>query len=253
MKPGRSKMFRLTRTIRPAAGRSAAALTLVLLAGCGSAVTDVLVPSIQTIFRDDFNGVLAAGWNFNGDEVITHSLTDRPGFLRIFPQPVSTTSFDQAPGLLARQVEGDFVLTTRMQFDPLLDLETAGIVVLGPDQDRLVTYGLLSASGARGTFRGLLLRADRGADVAPGRAAVQFAGDEVFLRLERVGNTYTASYSRDGLDYTRVGSVTNDLPGSVVVGLGAIKDESCGDLCDRVIPADFDFFEISIPIDNTTE
>jgi hypothetical protein len=228
---------------------SAAAVCTIV--GCGANVGDGLLPQI-TIFFDDFDGVLAAGWELDGDGDVPHSLTDRPGFLRIYPQTVSTSTTAATPGVLARELEGDFVVTTRMQFDPLLDFQLAGLVVFGPNADELVTFGLVSASGARGTFRGLLLRADRGADVAPGRAAAVFSGDEVFLRLERTGNTYVGSYSNDGLSFTRVGSVTNDLPGSVEVGLGAIKSDSCGDLCDQIIPADFDFFEVSIPVAGTS-
>lgn len=215
------------------------------LVGCESQVVDVLIPDHPLArFRDDFNGQLEPGWTFDVGQAIQHSLTDRPGFLRIFPQEITIDSTVSEAGLLVRELEGDFVVVTRMQFETLLDLQLAGIVVQGPDQKRLVTFGLIQASGPRGTFRGLLLRADRGPEVASGRAIVPYDSNEVYLRLERSGNTYTASYSRDGINFEAVGSVTNDLPGNVLVGLGAIKGDSCSQDCDRLLPADFDFFEV---------
>ena len=215
------------------------------LVGCESQVVDVLIPDHPLArFRDDFNGQLEPGWTFDAGQAIQHSLTDRPGFLRIFPQEITIDSTVSEAGLLVRELEGDFVVVTRMQFETLLDLQLAGIVVQGPDQKRLVSFGLIQASGARGTFRGLLLRADRGPNVASGRATVPYDSNEVYLRLERSGNTYIASYSRDGINFEAVGSVTNDLPGNVLVGLGAIKGDSCSQDCDRLLPADFDFFEV---------
>lgn len=222
-----------------------AAACVACIVGCESQVVDVLIPDNPLArFRDDFNGQLEPGWTIDGEQATQHSLTDRPGFLRIFPQEISIDSTVSEAGLLVRELEGDFVVVTRMQFETVLDLQLAGIVVQGPDLKRLVSFGLIQASGARGTFRGLLLRADRGPDVASGRATAPYDSDEVYLRLERSGNTYTASYSRDGITFETVGSVTNDLPGSVLVGLGAIKGDSCGQDCDRLLPADFDFFEV---------
>ena len=144
-----------------------AAACVACLVGCDSQVVDVLIPvNPLARFRDDFNGQLEPGWTIDGEQAIQHSLTDRPGFLRIFPQEISMESTVSDAGLLVRELDGDFVVVTRMQFETLLDLQLAGIVVQGPDLKRLVSFGLIQASGARGAFRGLLptcLRPPRGA------------------------------------------------------------------------------------------
>ena len=205
----------------------------------------LVVPDSEAVFRDDFDRVdLDSEWTFQGAAGANHSIMERPGFMRIYAQDGRADPLGDSEGLLLRCLDGNFSLVTRMEFETLVDLQLAGLVIRG-DDDRTVAFGLLTASGARGTFRGLLLRADRGPDMDPGRAAAVYESNEVFLRLERIGTSYTASYSGDGLAYTLLGTVVNDLSDSVRVGIGTAKSELCSSSCDGAVPADFDFFEIT--------
>ncbi|UCC31561.1 MAG: hypothetical protein JSU86_04635 [Phycisphaerales bacterium] len=205
----------------------------------------LVVPDSETVFHDDFDRLdLDSGWTFEGAATANYSLTERPGFMRIYAQDGQADPVGDSEGLLLRYLDGDFSLVTRMEFETLVDLQLAGLVI-GGDDGRTVAFGLLTASGPRGAFRGLLLRGDRGPDMDPGRAAAVYESNDVLLRLERIGDSYTASYSSDGFTYTLVGTVVNDLSDSVRVGIGAAKSELCSSSCDETVPADFDFFEIT--------
>lgn len=217
-------------------------------AGCRLHPGDLFVaPDSEAVFRDDFDGLdLDSGWTFDGADLANRSLTERPGFMRIYTENGEINPVGDSEGLLLRHLDGDFALVTQVEFETLVDLQLAGLVIRG-DDGRTVAFGLLTANGPRGTFRGLLLRADRGSDMDPGRAAAAYESNEVFLRLERTGDSYTALYSSDGLTYTLVGTVMNELSDSVQVGIGAAKSELCSSFCDEAVPADFDFFEITQP------
>ncbi len=61
-----------------------------------------------------------------------------------------------------------------------------------------------------------------------------FSGPVTFLRLQRINNTYTAFYSADGENWTKLGEHTRDFS-QVRVGLVAAQSST-------EIPALFDFF-----------
>ncbi|MCH7595764.1 MAG: hypothetical protein IID35_04315 [Planctomycetes bacterium] len=202
------------------------------------------------IFRDDFVGrVLDDGWSFLGSEPVaggdsrTQSLAERPGFLRIYPQALDADAEGGTPSGWLRLARGDFVLTTRMQFVSVADRQLAGLVVEGED-GRAVTLGLISVVFPRETFRGFTLLADRGPDEDPDTEFAVFEGTDVFLRLERAGDTFEGAFSEDGVTFVTVGTVSTDLSNSVRVGLGTILRDNCVQDCDRFVPADFDFFQI---------
>jgi hypothetical protein len=204
----------------------------------------IVPPPGEVVFRDDFTAQLELGWTFAGADQSKVILNARPGFLLVYPQdqaaPVTQAS------QLFRQFSGDFIITTRMTFQTIVDLELAGLLVQAGD-GRTVALGLLSATGARGTFRGVLLRADRGTDL--GRATASTAAEDVHLRLERRGSSFSGSYSTDGRAFNMLGTVSNDLPQEVLVGIGVGRSDLCSINCEQEVPAEFDFFEIADPLD----
>lgn len=218
---------------------SIAALSLAAGAGCppGTFVPD----PTDVLFRDEFNGTLAAGWEFLGADQGALSLSDVDGFAHLVPQPPDVPA-EQASSLL-REFDGDFILTTRMRFRTVQDLELAGLLVTDAE-GRSVALGLLSASGELGTFRGVLLRADRLTETV--RTAESTALEDVYLRLERIGSRFSGAFSADGATYTALQDpVFAELTGSVRVGIGVGVAAACTRNCDQDLPADFDFFEIS--------
>ncbi len=224
----------------------AAAMAVCGLVACRSSVP-VQPGSGELLFRDPFNGVLEDGWSISADDASDVDLEARGGFARIFPPPLLSPTEQTAMTLLLREMTGDFVLITRMEFQTVADLQLAGLVVQG-DDGRTVVLGLFSATSPRGSLRGLFLRADRGSGVEPGRAIAPSDLENIYLRLERTGNRYTGSFSTDGRTYETVGSVTNDLSARVDAGIGTALDQRCSGNCAADIHADFDFFTIEAPM-----
>jgi xylan 1,4-beta-xylosidase len=213
-----------------------------VLAGCGGGPTSA--PDGAVLFRDDFGGsAIAAGWTQEGGDPSRFSLTSRPGFLRMTPIPPPTAGETPQWAVLVREATGDFVLATRLEFDPAADRQLAGLVAAGED-DRTVSFGLLAADLADGTFRGLSAVAEQPAGEDPTVAFRALDSSELYLQMERTGDVFRVSYSTDGTNYFVVGSLTASLSATVRVGIGNIVRENCAARCDAGSAADFDFFEI---------
>ncbi len=220
--------------------------TLSFVAGCPGP-TPFVPDDSELVFRDDFYAAtLESGWTFAGPDTLKWSLSQRSGYLRVYPEPLADDPDDTQDSLMLRPMTGDFILVTRMEYQTLEDRQLSGLVVRG-DDGRLVSLVLTTLSTPLGTFRGVWMVADRGPDVDEGRVSDSFDGDTVYLRLERAGDSYRGSYSTDGVTFTTVGTLSNDLSDAVDVGLGTAKGRQCpGGDCDQSVPADFDFFEIRV-------
>jgi beta-xylosidase len=219
------------------------ALMLVWLTGCPSGNSDFLPPDGTTLFFDEFDGgELAAGWVFDHPDGSKFTLSARPGFARLYAE--ASTGDDAPLSVLLRELEGDFVVTTRMEFDPDADRHIAGVAIEDENERRL-SFGLLRASGPRGTFRGVVPIAEEDAELDIDRDALSFDGSAIYLRVERILDQFELAYSTDGETYTRVGTVTTNLTDMVRVGVGTAASEDCNTSCEEIDPADFDFFKIS--------
>lgn len=207
----------------------------------------------EIAFRDDFNGTaLQAGWTVIRPDASTYSLTANPGFFRVLTLRGLLGAEGTARNLLVRPASGDFIIDTRLEFDPSDGQPFAGLLVY-QDDAHAVALGLVFASGDRGEFRGVVML-NVGDEVDPSiRPAARY--DEtnssnpevVYLRILRQGNQYVGAYSSDGVTFRDVGTVSNALNQNLSVGIGAANgdSESCGSECDVSIPALFDYFQIS--------
>lgn len=200
----------------------------------------------QPFASDDFEGTtLDEAWTIVREDDSAWSLTARPGFLRIRTQEGGVTE-DTIRNLVLRGVYGDFTLTARMEFDPTQDGQFGGLAVRDKDGQTLI-YGITRISGVRGTFRGLLAITDGGDGGEPDTSGAIYSYNDVYLRLIRRGDNFTAQYSRDGKVYSDVGTVTATMSAGVSAGMGAANGQECGDTCDVSVNADFDSFEITVP------
>jgi beta-xylosidase len=145
--------------------------------------------------------------------------------------------------LVLRAAAGDFVLSTHVEFDPTADRQGAGLFVRGSD-GRTVSFGILEAVGPRGTFRGLIIVAERAGGADPLSQFERFDGTAVTLRLERAGNTFIASFSDDGTTFSSLPALQTDLSGAVEVGVGNFVGDNCTARCTEGSDADFEHFQI---------
>lgn len=217
-----------------------------LLAGC-SPPTDpgFQPPDADARFRDDFDdATLDEGWGVSADEGERIVLTDRDGFLSVTVGASQSDASETRVALLLRDAVGDFVMLTRMEFDPQADRHIAGLVIEGDDQRR-VSFGLFSADGPRGSFRGIVPVVDEPRTLDLDQTVLAYEESQVVLRIQRVRDVFELSYSRDGLTFTRVGSVTTNLSDAVRVGIGAATSTDCIRDCTLIRAAEFDCFEMS--------
>lgn len=212
----------------------------LFIVGCPQTTTG---GGTTVIFRDDFDGSLKADWTVTRQDPNTFSLTARPGFVRLTTEAGSLTNAT-LNNIITTPAAGDFILDSYVEFTPAQDRQLAGIRVVGTDGSGVV-YGLTKGTNGRG----LVAVAGQAGSTTTSTTAAAFTGSNVFLRLERTGDVFTASYSTDGTTFTNLslnsGQVSISLSTDVLVGFFVTNGDNCTDNCDTQTPADFDFFQIS--------
>ena len=86
--------------------------------------------------KDDFKSkTLALQWNYLRNPVESeYSLTERPGFLRLYGSEANMSSQDSPAFVGRRQMDFDCAASTRVEFKPNNENEEAGLVVRGNDR-----------------------------------------------------------------------------------------------------------------------
>ena len=188
-------------------------------------------------FRDEFENQLGAGWTWLAEDQARWSLSEVPGWLQIL---ASDASFD-GPSfptnvLLRDPPQGDFEMTTLLQFTPASNFQFGGLVVF-QDKANVLQFGrafcdLSDSCVGDGIY---FDNFEGGFIVANHKAPIR--SSEIYLRLRRVGTTYTGYFSEDGENWITLGEHTRDFS-QARVGLMAAQAA-------QAIPASFDYFTIS--------
>ncbi len=209
----------------------------------------------QTVaLRDEFDGGLADGWTWINEDPARYSFSSRPGYLRILSQRGGLGTETGAKNFLVREVTGDFIIETRVEFNPTVAAQSAGIVVYVNDQTG-VALGLSRVSGDRGVFRGIGYLSSEGTPETNQTTGAFYDEDNaenpnlVHLRLLRDGSNFVSAFSPDGVDWAELTTFVNEaVPETVQIGLGVSNGDfdGCGADCDTTTPADFDFLQISL-------
>jgi serine/threonine protein kinase len=192
---------------------------------------------VENNIRDDFDNQLAEGWTWLAEDQARWSLTEVPGWLQIM---ASDASFD-GPSfptnvLLRAAPAGDFEITTLLRFTPTSNFQFGGLVVF-QDKANVLQFGrafcdLVDWCVGDGIY---FDNFEGGSIVANYKTTIR--NSEIYLRLQRVGNTYMGSYSEDGENWTNLGEFTRELS-QVRVGLMAAQAA-------EPIPAEFDYFGVT--------
>jgi len=197
----------------------------------------------SSIFRDDFNGTLDAGWTWFTSPEPGYSLTHTAGWLRLNLSSGSFFGGTPPENLLLRPApQADFDLNAYLRFSPRNNFEIAGLAVLF-DEDSLLQFGrggcFLETPTSACIGDGLYFdNIQDGAAVGSNFAAPTALGLDYVLRLQRQGNTYTASYADSNGGSGVVGSHTVDKS-PVSIGLIAAQSTVASPY------ADFDYFEMT--------
>jgi regulation of enolase protein 1 (concanavalin A-like superfamily) len=193
-------------------------------------------------WRDEFEGLLADGWYWVNENPNEWNLTENPGSLRIYASPFVTGD----ENLLLRPVApGDFMIKTRVLFEPDTNFQFAGLVIWQDENNFLQLGRAFCDIEEICVGNGIYFDKILGGGWMDGNFATQFDNPfnpaDSYLRLERRGDMVRAFYSHEGITWTEIG--THWIPPDFQVnGVGLTASQDYSDLN---IPADFDFFELT--------
>ena len=214
----------------------------MLLATMSANAASLSAPSIT--WTDNFSSSSLDGrWSWIREDATHWSLTERPGFLRITTQDggLFGPGGDAKNILLQSAPPGDFEIRTRVIFTPTENFHLAGLLVYDDDDNYiLLIRGFCSFCIGSGVY----FDSETGGINAPSIAETVSVTD-IYLRIEKAGAVYTASYSEDGNSWRELGSHTNSSLTPTKIGISASNGNPPGG---AELPADFDFFTL---IDNS--
>ena len=157
---------------------------------------------------------LAPHWNLlRTPRTAFHSLTERPGHLRLRPLPQTLAEHTTPAFVGRRQRHHDMTATTALDFDPAAPGEQAGLAVLY-DADHHVR--LLVGAGPAGRRVLRLTVRDRGTDTV--RAEIPLPAGPVVLGVTARGQQYTFTAARPDGPAEEVGGVDGRILSSAHAG-----------------------------------
>ncbi|MCL4560117.1 MAG: hypothetical protein M1281_05840 [Chloroflexi bacterium] len=191
-------------------------------------------------WEDDFSKTtLSPTWYWVNEDPAGWSLSENPGYLRIYTVPGATGS----QNLLLRSVgPGNFAFQTHLFFEPTSDFQFAGLVIY-QDAENFLQFGR-AFCGVEGCF-GNAIYFDKiiAGAFEEGNFATPVSNiSETFLRLELQDQKLTAYYSEDGITWQDFGS--HSIPASFVINGVGLTSSQNGQDPENPIPADFDYFAV---------
>ena len=151
---------------------------------------------------------------------------------------VGDASFDGPalpPNILLRDAPaGDFEITTSLRFEPTTNFQAAGLVVFQEQGNVLVLGRAFCDVEGYCLGDGIYFDNYVSGSIPDTSPKAPFNGGVTYLRLQRVGNTFTGYYSDDGENWIMLGEHYRDIK-QIRVGLVAAQSST-------EIPAVFDYF-----------
>lgn len=167
-------------------------------------------------------------WKLNSEDSIT--ITTEGGE---YGDKVST-----AKNVFFKDIQGDFSVSTKLDFEPGANYQSAGIILYANDK---AVFEVLrrSHSGLGGRVFATVNISNSG--LTEQKVMDEYVGSEIYLKLTRQGTSCTAFYSTDSKTWNPIGSaVVNSEFGddNLKVGIYAVNGEGRG----GEIPATFENF-----------
>jgi beta-xylosidase len=221
----------------------ATATLLVSPTPTSAAPTVTSQPTIDPVFfRDEFNGALDPQWSWLREKPRDWSLTNLPGSLQINADHGYVAAHNYSNLLLRSAPAENFQLETRINFQPAINFQFAGLIIYESDSN-FIQGGRAYCDAAGCVGEGFYMDYYRKGVVAgPNFGQTYQEIDPILLRMSRQGETYSFEASTDGKVWFLIGSHTSDIH-PLQVGLVAGQT-----LRGRIIPATFEYFEVrSLP------
>jgi beta-xylosidase len=199
-----------------------------------------LVPSpaaAQSIWRDNFNApALNPAWAFVDGTSAGWSLTERPGYLRLY---TSTNRVVDENVLLRAPARGNFIIETHLTFLPQADFDFAGLIVYQDARNYFQLGRAYCDSPGACAGSGFYFDKVLGGAFTGSNHAMPSLETQAYLRLELKGRHLTAFLSADGRHWQRF--ATHELPPRFQIqGVGLTASDHYSST--PVLPADFDYF-----------
>jgi serine/threonine protein kinase len=189
-------------------------------------------------FRDEFDGQLGEGWTWLAEDPARWSLSEEPGWLQIMASDASLDGPSFPANLLVRDAPpGDFEVTTFLRFAPARNFQFAGLIIF-QEKANALQYGRAfcdlpdTCSGG-----GIYFDNFENGSITGSSPMISMNSPDIYLRLRRLGATYTAYYSEDGENWTLLGEHVRDFPQPQIGLMAAQAAEQ--------IPAAFDYFTLT--------
>jgi len=140
-------------------------------------------------------------WSFLGRTLdATHSLTDRPGWLRLSPKSIT-----KANTVIKNDGEHNYSLITRLDFDPQSTNDEAGLRIMRGDEKIFVK---LFSSVNEGSDKIIVFSFEDTLEETRYQLA-NTAGDTLWLRIIRENHSISGYFSGNGIDWVHIGGDFN--------------------------------------------
>lgn len=196
-------------------------------------------PTFANTVREEFDGKLSPGlgWTWLRQDNSAWSLAATQGWLRINLSTAGYLSGLPSNVLTISAPQGDFDIRTSVKFSPSQNFEFAGLVVLFGEKSVLQAgRAYCDLGGCPGS--GFYFDNLQNGSAVGGNFGTAGSSSTSQIRVVRQGNTYTAYYQTDGVNWVAIGSHTMTQQ-PVSIGLLAAQAPSAGPF------AEFDYFEIN--------
>lgn len=205
--------------------------------------TDTALPPTEAnlepaTFRDDFEDSLAEGWQWLHEDASNWSLTEVPGSLQLNILG-GEVSDDSLTNLLLRDAPaGDFQIETKVTVHPQADYQIAGLIIYESPGNFIQAGRAFCDLADTCVGEGLYLDHYEDGNFIVPNITVAYTEEEVYLRLSRLGDSYSFQTSSDGSEWTTRGEITGKI-NPMQIGLVAAQNTT------EPIPAVFDYFEVT--------
>ena len=190
------------------------------------------------LFRDDFNGELQPGWEWQNENPDKWTLTD-DGWLQIIGEHDSLLGENNQSNLLWYTLpEGDFVITAHLKTKPFENFHQATIYIYEDAENYVAInrgYCDLCSTGGGGFYMEYKISGQWGSYNAATNA------EDVYLKLDSVDNMISGYYATEPDNWVRLGRFGNYFQFKKV-GIGVTNVRASNDVVGL-----FDYFDISLP------
>ncbi len=211
-------------------------LTIALaLAGIALHLNQTSAVAESSFWRDDFDGLLLEeGWDWVNE-------ADEWGFDQGFLHIMASSS----PTRLLRPVsDSDFVIETRVLFEPDTNFQFAGLVIRQDDHKFLQFGRAFCDIEGPCVGNGIYFEhIENDGWVEPNFATQVDNLSEAYLRLERQGNMVKGFFSYEGITWFEIG--THWIPDEFSINQVGLTTLGGVNTPDGDVPADFDYFELT--------